>query len=239
VVGTIINTAAIVVGGLAGCLAARQLSPRVQLRLKTLLGALVIYVGLSTTWRAINGSFGQVLKQIAVVLLALVLGNVVGKRLRLQGGLNRLGEFAKTRLAGSTDGSATRWGEGVVTCTLLFCVGPMAILGALQDGLTGDFRTLAIKGIMDGLAAMAFVTTFGWSVMLAALPVLAYQGTITLLAQWAAPFLEDRAVLDAINATGGLLVVCISLVIFEVKKVPLADYLPSLGIAPLLAWWWR
>jgi len=237
--GTIINGAAILIGGAVGLTASRQIPPAIQAKLKVVLGALVVYVGLSTTWKAVNGSFGQVVKQIVVILLALVLGNLAGKLLRLQRGLNRLGEYARDRFTQAGAGAAHRWSEGLVTCTLLFCVGPMAILGSVQDGLTGDFKTLAIKGAMDGLATMTFVTTFGWGVMLAVVPVVAYQGTITLLAQSLAPYLQDKALLDAVNATGGLLVLCISLIIFEAKKVPLADYLPSLCFAPLLTWLWR
>src|SRR5262249_31214939 len=125
-----------------------------------------------------------------------------------------------------------------ITCSLLFCVGPMAILGALQDGLDGKYQTLAVKALMDGLATMAFVTTFGWGAMLSVVPVVAYQGTITLGARLLAPFLERQALLDSVNATGGMLVFCIALVILEIKKVELADYLPSLLVAPLLAWAW-
>lgn len=238
-IGTFINGAAILVGGAIGLATTKQISPSLQAKLKTALGVLVVWAGLSTTWKAINGSPGQVLGQLGIVLLALLLGNVAGKMLRLQQGLNRLGEFAKRCFTRATAGDTPRWSEGFVTCTVLFCVGPMAILGSIQDGLSGDFKTLAIKAAMDGLATMAFVTTFGWGAMLSVVPVVAYQGTLTLTARSLAPLLQDRALLDSINATGGLLVVCIALIIFEVKKVPLADYLPSLGFAPLLTWWWR
>ncbi|MBI2926646.1 MAG: DUF554 domain-containing protein [Pedosphaera parvula] len=237
--GTLINGAAILVGGAIGLATSSQIPVAIQGKLKVVLGALVVYVGLSTTWKAVNGSFGQIVKQIVVILLALVLGNLAGKLLRLQRGLNRLGEYARNRFAQAGAGDARRWSEGLVTCTLLFCVGPMAILGSMQDGLTGDFKTLAIKGAMDGLATMAFVTTFGWGVILAVVPVVAYQGTLTLLAQSLAPYLQDQALLDSVNATGGLLVLCISLIIFEAKKVALADYLPSLLFAPVLTWLWR
>lgn len=238
-VGTFINAAAILAGGTIGLATTKQVSPALQAKLKAALGVLVVWAGLSTSWKAVHGSPAQVFKQLAIVLLALVLGNAVGKLLRLQRGLNRLGEFAKQRFTQAIAGDAQRWSEGFVTCTVLFCVGPMAILGSIQDGLSGDFKTLAIKAAMDGLATMAFVTTFGWGAMLSVVPVVAYQGTLTLLARSLAPFLQDRALLDSINATGGLLVVCIALIIFELKKVPLADYLPSLGFAPLLTWWWR
>jgi len=96
-----------------------------------------------------------------------------------------------------------------------------------------------LKALMDGLATMAFVGTFGWGAMLAVVPVVAYQGTITLAAKLVAPWVADPALLNSINATGGLLVFCIALVILELKKIELADYLPSLAFAPLLTWLWR
>jgi uncharacterized membrane protein YqgA involved in biofilm formation len=89
---------------------------------------------------------------------------------------------------------------------------------------------------MDGLATMAFVTTFGWGVMLSVIPVVAYQGTITLSARFLGSLLEERGLIDSLNATGGMLVFCIALVILELKKIELADYLPSLAFAPLLTW---
>ena len=115
----------------------------------------------------------------------------------------------------------------------------MAILGSLQDGLYDNPRTLLLKSCMDGLAAMAFARTFGWGVLLSAIPVLAYQGTLTLLAEFLSPLLHQKSLLDSVGATGGLLIFCVALVILELKRVELADYLPSLFYAPLLTWVFR
>jgi uncharacterized protein len=235
--GTILNVGAIVLGGTLGLSLGRGLSEKAQLRIKLGLGLFTIWVGFSTTWDAIGGSFGRVVKQILIVCLALVLGNALGKLLKIQKRLNRLGEYARQQWQKSHQGS-TRFAEGFVTASLLFCVGPMAIIGALQDALNDNYRILGIKSVMDGLATMAFVKTFGWGVILSAVPVLAYQGTITLGAEFLRPYFEQRAMLDALNATGGLLIVCASVMILDIAKVPLADYLPALIVAPLLAWWW-
>jgi uncharacterized membrane protein YqgA involved in biofilm formation len=237
-IGTILNTGAIIAGGAAGLFAGKQLSPKLQLRIKMLLGVLTIYVGLTTVWRSLNGSFSQIAKEIVIVLAALVIGNAIGLALRLQKRMNRLGEYARRTFAEEA-GKSKRFGEGFVTCTILFCVGPMAILGALEDGLTGRIHTLAIKSLMDGLATMAFVKTFGIGPIFAAIPVLAYEGTITLAANSFAPLLANQMLLDSLNATGGLLILCISLVILDIQKVPLADYLPSLAVAPALTWFFR
>jgi uncharacterized membrane protein YqgA involved in biofilm formation len=235
-VGTIVNVAAIVTGGVVSLVAGRQLSPKVQQRIKLFLGALTIYVGFKTVWGAINGTFLQVVKQTMIVLAALIIGNLIGKALRLQKRINRLGETAKAAFHDDTAQRPRRFGEGFVTCTILFCVGPMAILGSLEDGLTGRIQTLGVKSLMDGLATMAFVKTFGIGPIFAAIPVLAYQGTITLAAHSVQPLLENHMLLNSINATGGLLILCISVVILDIQKVPLADYLPSLAVAPALTW---
>lgn len=241
-IGTIINVFAIVLGGLIGLFISKSISPKVEYRIKLILGLLTIYVGMKTTWNAINGSFGSVLKQIAIVLVALIVGNIIGKLLRLQHHINKLGEYAKIvfqKHDPALPQKPKRFGEGFVTCTILFCVGPMAIVGSLEDGLTGKFQTLAVKSVMDGLATMAFVKSFGIGPIFAALPVLAYQGTITLAAEALKPLLGNHLLLDSISATGGLLILCISVVILDIQKVPLADYLPSLVVAPVLTWLFR
>lgn len=237
--GTLINTAAILVGGFLGLKASRQFSAPAQTRIKLALAAFTIYAGLSMIWKGIGGSFGDVVKQLGIAMLALVLGNALGMALRLQNGLNRLGHYAKERIAKAGPEDDNRFSEGFVTCTLLFCVGPMAILGAVEDGTSGHFRILAIKSVMDGLAAMGFAAMFGSGVLLAALPVLAYQGTITLLANALANHFHDPLLLDSIRVTGGMVVMCITVVILDLRKVPLANYLPSLVVAPLLTHWWR
>lgn len=239
--GTILNVAAILAGTAVGRLSARRLNAETEGAMKSVLGVLVVYVGLSTTWKAVNGSFGQCLAQLGIVMLSLVLGNAVGMAMRLQKAVNALGQSARSAFekASSESQSGSRFSEGFTTCSLLFCVGPMALLGSLQDGLSGDYRTLGLKALIDGLSCVAFARTFGWGVGLAALPVLAYQGTITLSARLLDPWLKNQLMLDSINATGGLLVVCTALIILDVRKVPLANYLPSLLVAPVLTHWWR
>lgn len=238
-IGTLINTAAILAGGAIGLVGIRPLSPAHQGLLKNLLGVFTVYVGVSMSWSGLNGSLFQIAKQLAIVILALTLGRILGRLMRLQQYSNQLGQYAGRAFAQAQPGDARRLSEGFVTCSLLFCVGPMAMLGALQDGLLGSCRTLAIKAVMDGLATMAFAQTFGWGVLLSAVPVLAYQGTLTLLAQSLEPVLHQQSLLDSISATGGLLIFCLALRIWEWKRIGVADYLPSLFIAPLLTWFWR
>lgn len=237
--GTLINVVAIVLGGLVGLRSSRQFSAQTQTYIKLVLAAFTIWVGMRMVWDGVGGGFGDVLKQLGVGMLALLLGNALGMACRLQDGLNRLGEYAKQRIARASPTDDNRFSEGFITCTLLFCVGPMAILGALEDGTSGNYRILLIKSAMDGLAAMAFAATFGPGVLLAAVPVLAYQGTISLAANALDTHLHDPALMNSIRVAGGLVVMCIPVVLLGLRKVPLANYLPSLVVAPLLTHWWK
>jgi uncharacterized membrane protein YqgA involved in biofilm formation len=238
-----LNVGGILAGGVAGLTVARRLSPRTQHRLRTGLAALVVYAGFSMVWAGLRAPIGNTAKQLVIALLALSLGSFTGWLLGLQRGMNWFGRkardrFAKASAGGAGAGAPANPSEGFITCTLLFCVGPMAILGSIQDGIDGQWRTLALKGLMDGLATMGFVATFGWSPLLAAIPVLAYQGTLTLAARLLEPLLRDPALKDSLDVAGGLIVACIALVVLDLRKVPLANYLPALVFAPLLTWWW-
>ena len=237
-VGTLIDAAAILIGCAAGLSATKPIPPAHQSALKVLLGAFTVYVGLSATWQGLHGGFLMVLKQLGIILLSLILGNLTGKFFRIQKSLNRLGQYAKQVISGKNPESKSRLSDGFVTCSLLFCMTPVAVLGSLQDGLDGNFKTLTVKAVMDGLAAMAFVTSLGWSAALSVVPVVAWQGAMTLAARSAQPWLDHHSLIDPINATAGLLVFCVALIILELKKIELADYLPSLAIAPLLNWLW-
>jgi len=241
VLGTILNVAAIVAGGLAGLIIRKQPSAATQSFFKVALGALTVYFGLRLTWLGLNGTFGHALKQLGIVLLSLSLGNLLGKLLRLQRASNRVGQLTRDRMAHVTPQNPSRFNDGFIVCSLLFCAAPLGILGSICNGLDPNyFFPLAIKAVMDGLATLSFAAMFGWGVLFSAAPVLIFQGTLTLVcAKSLAPFLESHGLTDSVNATGGLLIFCVSLLIFEVRKVPVTDYLPSLIFAPLLTWLFR
>lgn len=242
--GTWINTGAILVGGGVGLAFGQRLSPAIQHRLRIGLGALTTYAGLSMVWSGLqNGGFQTGVRQLGVALVALSLGSFLGHLCRLQRGVNRLGRWAREKFsAASADpGAVARRRdpvEGFITCTLLFCVGPMAILGPVQDGLEGRWQVLAVKSLMDGLSTLGFVAAFGWGPLLAAIPVLLYQGGITLAARQLEPLLAANDLKDALNITGGFIVSTITLIILDLRKVPLADYLPALPLSLLLTHWW-
>jgi uncharacterized membrane protein YqgA involved in biofilm formation len=232
-IGTLINVVAILAGGIAGLATAKDIPVHRQNQLKNLIGIFAVWFGLSLVWTSLKGGFWSILLQLTVLILGMILGKITGRILGLQRRLNKLGQYAKTRYEHAGDLGKM---DGFVTCALLYCLGPLAIYGALQDGLFGNFRALILKSIMDGLAAMAFSRVFGWSVLLSGLPVLAYQGTITLLAQLGEPFLRAHDVLDITGAALGFMIYAVSLVLMGLKRLDLADYLPSLIWAPLLCW---
>jgi uncharacterized membrane protein YqgA involved in biofilm formation len=238
--GTALNVAGILIGGLIGLSRRKPLPPTLESFFKVGLGAFTVFYGLRLTWLSLNGSFGQILKQLLIAVLALMLGKMTGRLLRLQKMSNRLGQTARERIEGAATAGPRRPSDGFKTCTALFCAAPLAVVGAVQDGLSGYWFPLAVKAVMDGLATLGFARLFRWGVLLAALPVLAFQGTITLLcAQCLKPLLAAHGLIDSVNAAGGLLVFCVALVILGLKKIELADYLPSLVFAPLLTWVWR
>ena len=238
--GNILNATGIVVGGIAGLTVKKQIPAASQNFFKVALGAVTLFIGLRMTWLNVNGTFAQVGKQAVIIFLALILGRLLGKLLRLQKISNRVGQSAREHISRAAAGNKPPWSAGFNSCAALFCAAPLAVIGAAADGLNGGIAPLAIKTTMDALAAMGFAAMFGWSVALAALPVFVWQGTLTLLcAQFAEPFLTQHGLLDPVNATVGMLLVYVAVVILEIRKVELADYLPALAVAPLLAWLWR
>jgi uncharacterized membrane protein YqgA involved in biofilm formation len=237
--GTILNVAAILVCGLFTLFTRKQLSTRVQLWFKLIIGPGTAFFGLRLVWDSVSGQPLAVAKQLGIVAIALILGRLTGRLLRLQKLSNALGRFASDGIERAAKGGPTRFGDGFSVCAALFCAAPLAMLGAIQDGLSGYYHPLVVKSLMDGLATMAFVPAFRWGAVASAVPVLAWQGTIALLAHAAAPWLEHLGLLASINATGGLLVSFVALVILGVTRVEMADYLPSLLWAPLLTWLWR
>jgi len=236
-IGAALNVVGILIGGSVGLTGRKPLTAAHESYVKVTLGAFTVFYGLRLTWLSLNGSLLQILRQLLIAVLALMLGKMTGRLLRLQKMSNRLGRVARERIAAAKPADPQQLSEGFKTCAALYCAAPLAILGSVQDGLSGYFYPLAVKAVMDGLATMGFSRLFGWGVMLAALPVLAFQGTITLVcAQFLRPVLETHGLLDSVNAAGGLLVFSVALVMLELKRLELADYLPSLALAPLLTW---
>lgn len=236
-IGSFLNAGAIALGGIIGLVWKKPMSAASQFFCKAGLGAFTIFFGLRLTLTSFSGPFLHVVKELAIVLIALALGRLAGQLLHLQKTSNRIGQFARERMVAARPDNPQRFNDGFAVCALLFCAAPLGILGAVHDGLSGYYYPLAVKAVMDGLAAMGFVAMFGWGVTLSAAPVLVLQGTITLLcARFLLPFLSAHGLVDSVNATGGLLIFCVALLMFDVKKIHVTDYLPSLVFAPILTW---
>lgn len=244
--GAILNAAAIIIGGIIGLIRPQPLSAQTQAFFKVTLGVLALFFGLRLTWLSIGGSFGVTLKQLLIAFLAVLLGNLLGKLLHLQKLSNRLGQYAKKLIEANRPNDPQRFSKGMNTCAILFCAAPLGILGAIHDALpvqaggVGYFYPLAVKALMDGLAMMGFVMIFGGGAIVSALPVFVFFGTITMaISLYVEPFLRSHLLLDSVNAVGGLAICTVGVVIFEIRRVELANYLPSLGVAPLLTWLWK
>jgi uncharacterized membrane protein YqgA involved in biofilm formation len=240
--GTILNVATVLVGSVLGTLLGNRLPDKVRETVVHGLGLTTLVIGLSLALKTQN---------ILIALASILLGGISGELLGIEAALERLGRWLEARssrlqLPGSAGtansaSSTANFVRGFLTASLLFCVGPMTIMGSIQDGLTGDFTLLAIKSTMDGFAALAFASSLGWGVAFSALTVLFYQGGITLGAGWLKAALTDPMI-NEMTAVGGILMLGIALGLLEIKRLRVGNLLPALFIAPLivaLAAWLR
>jgi hypothetical protein len=234
-IGTLINVATVVVGAVLGRALGARLPDRVRETVMHVIALVTFVLGI-----------GMVLKSAdtLVLLFSLVLGALTGEVLGIEAGIERLGRFAEQRLTGKSEGGD--FVRGFVTTSILFCVGPMTIIGCLNDGLRGDYRLLAVKATLDGISSVGFASALGWGVLLSAITVLLVQGGLTLGARALEPVLLDPAVQNELFATGGVLMLGLGFRLLELKPIRVANLLPALAYAPLLVllvrWapvWWR
>jgi uncharacterized membrane protein YqgA involved in biofilm formation len=228
VTGTWINIGTVLVGTVLGITVGGRLTESAQQRVLSGLGlvTLVIGVGLALSWSGPGTTRGTPL----YVLAGILLGGLVGEALGIEDRLERVGVRVQARLSSSEHSTVA---EGFVDASLLFCVGSLAVVGSIQDGLTGDYRTLATKAVLDGFAAIALASTLGWGVGLSAVTILVYQGAITLGASFFSDILRGEA-LAALTSAGGVTIIGIALKLLALKDVKVANYLPALVIAPAL-----
>jgi uncharacterized membrane protein YqgA involved in biofilm formation len=220
--GTLINALTVLIGGTIGALIGDRLPKRIHEALFGALGLFTVLIGLMSAFTT---------KNPLILLGSILLGVLVGEALNLEGGLQRLGDWAQKKLArpGST------MSEAFVTASLIFCVGPLSILGALDNGLRGDTTKLVIKATLDAFASLAIGATLGWGVLLSLVVILIYQGGLSLLAHVIAPALNASPdIITELTATGGLLLVAIGLKLLNIRDLRVANWLPALVAAPLL-----
>ncbi|MBM7624317.1 DUF554 domain-containing protein [Sporohalobacter salinus] len=220
--GTIVNTTAIIIGSSLGLI----LGHRVSESLKE-----TVMQGLSLAVFLIGGQMALETNNIPIIILSLLLGGIIGEILGIETRLNNIGDWLEDKVS-SEDGNVT---EAFVRTTLIYCVGAMAIMGAIQDGLTGDPSTLYAKSMLDGFSSIAFASTMGVGVVFSSLAVFIYQGSITLLASSVQTVLTPKIIAE-MTATGGLLIVAISVNILEIAKIKVGNLLPSIFVAVLLSY---
>lgn len=237
-IGAFLNALGILLGALFGLAAREPISARTQNFFKTALGAFTVFYGLRLVYENLHGTFSACLKQFFLAALAVVLGNWLGKLLRLQKMSNRAGHYAATLLGAAQKNPPGRPAAGFAAATILFCAAPLGILGAVADGLENYFYLLLVKAVMDGLAMLSFVKLFRWPAALAAIPVFLFLNGLTLAVQLGAqPWLDAHSLTHSVCLAAGLVTCTVALVILEVRRVELANYLPALAVAPLLTHW--
>jgi len=235
VIGPFLNGFGILIGALFGLTQRQPVTRRTQEFFKSALGAFTVFYGLRLIYESVHGTFGERLKQFFIGALAVALGNWLGKRLRLQKVSNRIGQRAAMLLAGSQKPPPGPAVDGFVAATILFCAAPLGILGAVSDGLAHYFYLLLVKAVMDGLAMMSFVKMFRWPVALSAIPVFLFLNGLALAVELGAkPGLTALGVANYVNLAAGFITCSVALVILEVRRVEMANYLPGLALAPVL-----
>ena len=235
-IGAFLNALGILLGSFFGLVRSEPVSPRLQAQFKTALGAFTAFCGLQLVWLDVGGSTLAVLKQLFVAGLAMVLGNLFGRLLALQKISNRLGRYAASLLAGAQTGAGVKPADGFVAVTILFCAAPLGLVGAVTDGLGNYFLPLALKAVMDGMAMTSFVRICRWPVALAAVPVFLFLNGLTVIVHvFVLPKFATPELVQSVNAAAGLLICTMTLVILEIRRVELANYLPALFLAPILS----
>ncbi|HOE34575.1 MAG: DUF554 domain-containing protein [Chloroflexi bacterium] len=227
-IGTFINVAAILLGGLIGLTAGHKIPAKFRQTIVSGLGLFTLAYGIYIFTET---------KNMLIPLGALILGTIAGEWLKLEERLESLGSFLQAKFNSAENpqsADAQRFINGFVTTSLLFCIGPMAILGSIQDGLSGNFQMLAIKSLLDGLASVAFASSLGAGVLFSALPVLVYQGAISLSARALGQGF-DASVVAEMTAIGGVILAGIAISnLLEIKKIRTGSFLPALVFAVLI-----
>src|SRR5215207_3292734 len=225
--GTVLNIATVILGGMIGLLFGARIPDKLKETVIAGMGLFVAAMGLQMFLETENP---------LIVLGALLIGTLLGEWWRIEDGLQTLGEFLERKFSREQENGSNKFVRGFLTASLLFCVGPMAILGSIQDGLTGDYNLLAVKSVLDGFASIAFASTLGVGVMFSTIILLVYQGGVSLLAGQLDAIVTP-AMMNELTATGGVILLGLAISsLLEIKKISVGNMLPALAVAPLVVW---
>ncbi len=219
--GTILNVATVLIGGALGTALGQRLPEKMRQTVMHGLGLVTIAVGLRMALDTAN---------ILIVMGSVLLGCILGEWWQIEERLQAAGDALQARIGVGTAGTLA---QGFVTASLIFCVGPMTVLGSIRDGLVGDYSLLAIKSLLDGFAALALASSLGIGVLFSAVTVLVFQGSLSLLARLAQVAMSE-AMIGEMTATGGVIIMGIGLVLLDLKRIRVASFLPGIFIAPLI-----
>lgn len=219
--GTIINVLAILGAGFVGLLLGKGIPKNISQTIEDGLGILVLIIGIQYALKA---------DSLAIVGISLALGAIIGEVRAWEARLDKVGNLIQSRFS---QGEDNQFVKGFVSASLLFCVGAMAVIGALEDGLTGNYQILLIKSILDGIFALIFAASMGIGVLFSAIPVLIYQGSISLASTLIRPILTDP-MLNNITALGGVLIAALGLNIIGITKIKVANLLPGIVVVPII-----
>jgi uncharacterized membrane protein YqgA involved in biofilm formation len=231
--GTLINLVTVACGGLAGVFIGARLAERMRRTIMQGLGIVTIAIAVVGFEPLAHPDLG--LRRSILMIVGVIAGGVAGEALRLADRLERAGERLRQWVSrGGSHRDHARFVEGFVVASTVFCVGPLTVLGAIEDGLGLDVRLLAIKSALDGVASVGFASVYGWGVLGSLITIAIFQGALTAAASLIAPLMTGE-VLAELGAVGSLLVMGIGLRLLEIVDVPVINLLPAIVIAPLLA----
>jgi uncharacterized membrane protein YqgA involved in biofilm formation len=235
--GTLINVVAIILGTIAGVLLGNRLSEKTSRVVTDGLGLVVLVLGGLNVISILDAEFVTSVGAgipFLIVIGAILIGGIIGSALRIEQRLEKLGAFLQKRFAKKgSKGSKEKFITGFVNASLVFTIGPLAILGALSDGLGQGIEQLATKSILDGFASLAFASSLGWGVALSAMPVGLWQGLITVLA-FSVGAVVSAPIISALTATGGVLLIGVGLRLLQIRSVEVGNMLPALIVAPVI-----
>ena len=221
--GTIVNTVAVIIGAALGMLLKKGLPHRMADTLMKGLGLCTLFLGISGSLKGQNS---------LILIISMVVGTIIGDGIDLEDKINRLGRWLEDKFKGKNSKQVSI-AEGFVTASLLFCVGAMAIIGSLQSGLQGNHEILFNKSMLDFVAAIIFASTLGVGVMFAAVFVFVYQGAITILAQWISPFLSENVIAE-MTCVGSVIIIGLALNMIGITKLKVMNYVPAIFIPIIL-----
>lgn len=226
-IGTFLNIATVLIGGTLGLIFGARIPEQLKATVISGMGLFTMAMGLQMFLNTENP---------LVVLGSLLIGTLLGEWWKIEDGLQNFGKFLEQRFSREGDDDSNKFVRGFLTASLLFCVGPLTILGSIQDGLTGDYNLLAVKSVLDGFASLAFASTLGIGVMFSTIIILIYQGGISLLAAQLNSIVSP-SMMNELTATGGVILLGLAFSsLLEIKKIRVGNMLPGLAVAPCIVW---